>query len=169
MLVPPQGEALQDRAEDLPRHLHRLGLGRPRDALRSGLAREEGQGQGTAARLDVAVARGHLGIAGGVGEEQPRGIRVRLQVGEPRVERARHALLERVVAGQVLAPHLAQGGVMALEQLHVEVLLGGEVVVDDRGRDARSSRDLVHRRAAIAALGEDLGGRALDELAALLF
>jgi hypothetical protein len=43
------------------------------------------------------------------------------------------------------------------------------VVVDDRGRDARPSGDLVHRRAAIAALGEDLGSRALDEVAALLF
>ena len=93
---------------------------------------------------------------------------MRLEVGEPRVERTRHALGHRVVAGQVLAPDLAQPGVVALEQVHVEVLLGGEVVVDDRGRDARPAGDLVHRRAAIAALGEDLGGRALDHVAALL-
>jgi len=42
------------------------------------------------------------------------------------------------------------------------------VVVDDRSRDARPGGDLVHRRAAIAALGEDLGSRALDAVATLL-
>jgi len=119
--------------------------------------------------LDVAVARGHGGIAGRVGEQQPRRVWVLLQILKPRVEGPRHALLERVVAGQVPAPDLAQAGVVALEQVDVEVLLGGEVVVDDRRRDARSAGDLVHRGAPIAALGEDLGGRALDQVAALVF
>ena len=140
----------------------------PAMPLGAGLAREEGQGQRAAARLHLAVAGRDLGVAGGVGEEQARRVRVGSQVGKPRVEGARHALLERVVAGQVLAPDLAQAGVVALEQVQVEVLLGGEVVVDDRRRDARAPRDLVHRRAAVAALGEHLGGRALDHLAPLL-
>jgi hypothetical protein len=85
---------------------------------------------------------------------------------KPRVEGAGHPVLERIVAGQVLAPHLAQFGVVAFEQPQVELLLRGEVVVDDRRRDTRAGGDLVHGRAAIAALGEDLGGRALDHLAA---
>ena len=136
--------------------------------LGSGLARQERQGQRATAGLDLAVARGDLGVAGGVGEEQPRRVRVRPPGTQTTRRRRAPCVPQRVVAGQVLAPDLAQAGVVALEQVHVEVLLGGEVVVDDRRRDARPRGDLVHRRAAIAALGEDLGGRALDHVAALL-
>jgi hypothetical protein len=114
------------------------------------------------------VARLDLGVAGGVGEEQPRRVGVGLEVPKPGVERACHPPLDRIVAGQVLAPDLAQLGVVALEQVQVQVLLGGEVVVDDRRRHAGAPGDLVHRGAAIAALGEQLGGRALDDLAARL-
>jgi hypothetical protein len=64
----------------------------------------------------------------------------------------------------VLAPQLQQLVARALEQPAVQVELGGEVVVEHRGRHARAPRDLLHRRAAVAALGEDLGGRALDDL-----
>ena len=53
---------------------------------------------------------------------------------KPRVEAARHAFLHRVVAGQMLAPDLAQARVVAVEQMHVKVRLGGEVVVDDRAQ-----------------------------------
>ena len=109
MLVPPQREALQDRAEDLPRHVHRLGA-RPIPAIRSAPGSRARKGRASA-RLRACTSRWRacdLGVAGGVGEEQPRRVGVGLEVGKPRVERARHALLERVVAGQVLAPDLAQ-------------------------------------------------------------
>ena len=64
MLVPPQREALQDGAEDLPRHVHRLGVGRPRDPLG---ARARAPGRAAPSRGCAPAPRG-----GGPG---PRGRR----------------------------------------------------------------------------------------------
>ena len=117
-------------------------------------------------RFWIAPDRFDLRVARGVAEHHPRGVGVGLDIGEPRVERARYALLLRLVAGQVVVPDLAQLGVVALEEAAVERLLRLEVVVDDRGRDARAAGDLVDRGAVVATLGEHLGGGLLDHLAA---
>ena len=79
-----------------------------------------------------------------------------LDVARPGLDRARDRTLGRLVAGEVLAPHREQLVAGALQQPPVELELGGEVVVDDRRRDAGAPRDLVDRRAAVAALGEHL-------------
>src|SRR5215216_5923984 len=70
------------------------------------------------------------------------------------------------LAEQVLAPRLQQLVARTLEQTPVQVDLRREVVVQDRRRHAGPRRDLVDRRAAVTALGEHLGRRLLDDLAA---
>ena len=67
----------------------------------------------------------------------------------------------RILADEVLAPDLPQLGEVALQQAAVEVLLGGEVVVDDRRRHPRAPGDLVDRGALVAALGEERRWRRL--------
>jgi hypothetical protein len=49
----------------------------------------------------------------------------------------------------------------------VQVEFRLEVVVEHWRRDLGPAADLVDGRAVVAALGEDLGGRPLDHLAAL--
>jgi hypothetical protein len=66
----------------------------------------------------------------------------------------------------MLAPDLAQLGEMPLEQRPVELALRVEVFVDDRCGHPRPAGDLLDRGAAVAALGEQVGGGALDQLAA---
>jgi hypothetical protein len=92
---------------------------------------------------------------------------MRLDVGEPGVERAGDANVGALVAGQMRGPHRAHLAQVALQQPLVQVRLRLEVVVDHRGRDARAPRDLVDRRRLIAALGEHLRRRRLDHGAAL--
>jgi hypothetical protein len=55
-----------------------------------------------------------------------------------------------------------------LEQLGVEVLLGGEVLVDERFGDAPLACDVVDRRRVVAAFSED-GQRGIEVGGATLF
>jgi hypothetical protein len=91
-----------------------------------------------------------------------------LDVLRPGVDRARDALLGRLVGEQVRAPDGHELVAVAFEQPPVELGLGGEMVVDHGRGDAGAASDLVDRRAAVAAFGEHLGGGALDHLAALM-
>ena len=59
-------------------------------------------------------------------------------------------------------------GECALEEPPVEFELRREVVVEHGRGDARAPADLVDRRTLVPALGEHLGGGALDDLAARL-
>ena len=108
-----------------------------------------------------------LGIAGGVAEEHAAGEGVALDVGEPGVEGAGDALAGRVLADEVLAPDLAQLGEVPLQQAPVEVLLGGEVVIEDRRRHPRAAGDLIDRGALVPTLGKEPGRGVFDRLAPL--
>ena len=90
-----------------------------------------------------------------------------LDVGEPGVEGAGDAAGRRVLADEVLTPDLAQLGEVAFEQATVEVLLGGEVVIEDGRRHPAAAGDLVDRGALVTALGEERRGRVFNRLAAL--
>jgi hypothetical protein len=68
---------------------------------------------------------------------------VAFDVREPRIDRARDALRRWVLATQLLAPQQSQLRVVALQQPAMQILLGGEVVVDDRRRYAGALGDLV--------------------------
>src|SRR6476646_5517886 len=164
VLRPPHGQPLEDAAQHDPDHFDALAGARAGDVRGARLRREQRQERLAAARRDLGVDRLDLGV-GAVAEEHAAGERVLLDVGEPSVEGRRYAPLERPLADEVLAPHLAQLGEVALEQLTVEVALGVEVFVDDRRRDAGAPGDLLDRGAAVAALGEQLRGGGGDQLA----
>jgi hypothetical protein len=121
-----------------------------------------------AAIVDLAQRRLHVRVPGRVAEQHLPGERMRLHVPRPGVDRVRQPDLGRLVAEQMLVPEVDELGGVALEESPVQVLLGLEMVVDDRRRDARAARDLVDRRPAVAALREHLRRRALDDLAARL-
>jgi hypothetical protein len=55
-----------------------------------------------------------------------------------------------------------------LDELRVELLLGREVLVDERLRDAALTGDVVDRGRVVAAPGEDREGRLEDRGAPLL-
>jgi hypothetical protein len=107
-----------------------------------------------------------LWVARRVAEEHPSGEAVRLDVAEPRVDRLGDPSQCGLVCGGVSVPDVTQLCVVALEQTLVQLLLGREVVVDDRRCDARSPGDLLERRAPITPLGEHLRRRDLDGLSA---
>ena len=76
--------------------------------------------------------------------------------------------LGRLLAGRRLRHALQELAGVVLEQLDVQLLLGGEVLVDQGFGDARRPGDVVDGGGVVAALGEELDGRAHDALAPLL-
>ncbi len=121
-----------------------------------------------AARLcgdHFGVGRLHCGLAGGVAKQHPPGVGVSFDVGEPGIDRPGYAPLGADPRRQLLAPQLTQLGVVALQQAAVELELGGEVVIDDRGGHARAPGDLVDRGRRVAALREQLACGCFDQLA----
>ena len=67
-----------------------------------------------------------------------------------------------------LAQALEEPAGVLLEQLGVELLLGGEVLLDERLGDAARAGDVVDRGGVVAALREDREGRLEDRGAPLL-
>jgi hypothetical protein len=100
---------------------------------------------------------GGVGVAGRLAEVHPRDVGMVLHVLRPRVDRARDPDGGGLVGQQVLAPHRQQLVARALVQVAMQRELRREVVVEHRRGHARAPADLVDRRAAVAALGEDLG------------
>ena len=134
----------------------------------AGLGDDERREHRPRAGEDLAVHGLGVGVAGRLAEQHLPRVRVGLDVAGPGVDGARDARLRRLVGEQMLAPDGDELVAMALEQPAVQVELGREVVIDDRRRHTGTARDLVDRRAAVSALGEHLGGGALDHHAALL-
>ena len=134
----------------------------------AGLARRVGRHQrGDDARRLLAHARDRLddlGV-GGVAEQRAPGVAVLLDERQERVDAAAQALLPRragLGVGLQAPEDLAR---VLLDELGVELALAGEVLVDQRLRDARGLRDLVERGAVVAAAAEDLA-RGVEQLAA---
>ena len=75
--------------------------------------------------------------------------------------RCRLSVVERIASGTASISLLHA----LVEQRQVELLLAGEVLVEDRLADPGPLRDLVHRRRVVAAGDEDLHGR-VEQLAA---
>jgi hypothetical protein len=163
VLVPPEGQCLYRSAYRLPRHLD-LGR-RPRRKLGS----HQGQQRCPARCRHFGMHGCYCRVAGRVPKQHSPGKRVRLDVGEPCLERAPGLLGPGACPGcQMMHPDVTELREMLLEQPTMQVLLGAEVVVDDRNRNAGAAGDLADRSSVVALFGEQLGCRLLDELSSRL-
>ena len=123
-------------------------------ARRVGVGRDERGDDGGGLGLDALDDVAHLGV-GGVAEERPPRLAMLLDERQEGVDAAAQALLARR-PGAALACRRWKISSTCASSRRVELALGGEVLVDEGLRDARRLRDVLERRAVVAAAGEDL-------------
>lgn len=109
---------------------------------------------------------GDFGIAWRIAKEQAPGVGVVLNETEVGLAGGAEQFFGRSCSDRAGRAVDQRVGV-AVEQLDVQLALGGKVVVEDGRDNPRACRDLGHRGALIPALGENLDGCLENALAAL--